>query len=60
MRAQYLGLIYLASNDLVSALSIWACLKLLTVFRVGGGWYRNFSSKRSAYRVPALAKAGEE
>jgi hypothetical protein len=34
---QYGALVYLASNGLVSALSIWATLKVLTLVRVGGG-----------------------
>lgn len=34
---QYFALIYVASNALISSLSIWGVLKMLTVVRMGGG-----------------------
>ena len=46
---QYFALAWLASNNMISALSIWSCLKLLTVFRLVGGIKRNFFSTKSAY-----------
>ena len=46
---QYVALLSLASHNMVSTLSVWSCLKLLTLFRMAGGLLRNFSSPLSAY-----------
>lgn len=46
---QYLALIYLSSNSLVSTFSIWSCLKILTMVRLVGGGVRNLSSKESSF-----------
>eukprot|EP00197_Chlamydomonas_leiostraca_P002935 CAMPEP_0202858174 /NCGR_PEP_ID=MMETSP1391-20130828/817_1 /ASSEMBLY_ACC=CAM_ASM_000867 /TAXON_ID=1034604 /ORGANISM="Chlamydomonas leiostraca, Strain SAG 11-49" /LENGTH=615 /DNA_ID=CAMNT_0049537061 /DNA_START=313 /DNA_END=2161 /DNA_ORIENTATION=+ len=46
---QYFGLIWLASNHMINNLTIWSTLKLLTVFRFVGGYYRNYFSPLSAY-----------
>ena len=55
---QYGVLVYLSSSGLVTVLSIWACLKLLTIARAGGGFYVNFLSPDSAYMGRGLpAKA---
>jgi hypothetical protein len=42
-----------------SALSVWAVLKLMSVFRFAGGAYWHFASRGSAYRLttPAAAAA---
>lgn len=48
---QYIALLYLASNNMVTTLSVWSCLKLLTLFRMAGGLTRNFLSSESAYAV---------
>ena len=45
---------------MISALSIWSCLKLLTLFRLVGGVLRNFGSAKSAYLVAATATTGPE
>lgn len=34
---QYSALTYIASNGLVTNLSVWAVLKMLTAVRLGGG-----------------------
>eukprot|EP00798_Chlamydomonas_sp_ICE-L_P016261 gene16261-22439_t len=52
---QYGLLIYLSNNNLVSTFGIWTTLKLLTAFRMCGGLYRNFFSKKSAYLLPAAS-----
>eukprot|EP00955_Chlamydomonas_euryale_P017780 189838-Chlamydomonas_euryale.AAC.7 len=49
---QYVVLIYMASNHLVSTVAVWSALKLLTVFRIGGGVLRNFLSPTSVYMTP--------
>ena len=47
---QFLGLLYLGSQPhMTSTLSIWACLKLVTLFRLAGGCVRNLASSKSAY-----------
>ena len=46
---QFLGLLYLGSQHMISALTIWACLKLVTLFRLAGGCVRNLASSKSAY-----------
>lgn len=58
---QFGVLLFVARNNLVHCLSIWGCLKLLTVFRVAGGWLRNFASADSAYlqRQPATASRSQ-
>ena len=57
---QYFALVYLGSNNMISALSIWSCLKLLTLFRLVGGVLRNFGSAKSAYLVAATTTTGPE
>lgn len=44
---------------MISALSIWSCLKLLTLFRLVGGVLRNFGSAKSAYVVAATTTGPE-
>ncbi|KAJ9513831.1 hypothetical protein QJQ45_020908 [Haematococcus lacustris] len=46
---QYGCLVWLSSNNLISSMSIWAVLKVLTIVRVGGGVYRTWMSPASAY-----------
>ena len=61
---QYLALIYLSSNSLVSTFSIWSSLKILTVVRLVGGGLRNLTSQDSSYwRKPefsVLPASGEQ
>jgi Na+-driven multidrug efflux pump len=52
---QYGVLVYLSSSGLVTVLTIWACLKLLTVARAAGGFYVNFLSPDSAYMGRGIA-----
>ena len=49
---QFLGLLYLGSQHMISALTIWACLKLVTLFRLAGGCVRNLASSKSVYYLP--------
>ncbi|GAX79955.1 hypothetical protein CEUSTIGMA_g7394.t1 [Chlamydomonas eustigma] len=56
---QYMALWWLASNNMISVLSIWACLKLLTVFRACGGVKRHFFSSQSGYLLSSPS-SGEQ
>ena len=49
---QFLGLLFLGSQHMISTLSIWACLKLVTLFRLAGGCVRNLASSKSVYYLP--------
>lgn len=47
---QYGTLVYISKAGLVSVLSIWAALKILAIFRLVGGYWRNFLGPASGYR----------
>lgn len=47
---QYAVLAYLVSNKLETVVTVWGVLKILTVARLGGGYWLHFMSGRSAYR----------
>ena len=47
--AQFAALSWAAAGGAASALTVWAVLKLMSVFRFAGGAYMHFFSPRSAY-----------
>ncbi|GAX82713.1 hypothetical protein CEUSTIGMA_g10139.t1 [Chlamydomonas eustigma] len=59
---QYLALLWIGTNSLVSVFSVWSCLKVLTVFRLSGGIFRNFFSHQSGYLFifPQTVKSAQD
>jgi hypothetical protein len=58
---QYLALLWIGANSMVSVFSVWSCLKVLTVFRLSGGVFRNFFSHQSGYlfALPQIHQADQ-
>ncbi|GFR41653.1 hypothetical protein Agub_g2395 [Astrephomene gubernaculifera] len=54
---QYFALLYIASSGNVGTFSVWAVIKVMPVFRLFGGGWRNFVSARSAYLEPNTANS---